>query len=99
MRINKETKVNTVFGIKSNITLDRLIKAINQSSAIIEDNKEYLIEGYLTKRDEDYSRINEVIETRITDEFFSSNNPLCEVMSSLAENFNINQLTTISNEI
>ena len=58
MRINKETKVNTVFGIKSNITLDRLIKAINQSSAIIEDNKEYLIEGYLTKRDEDYSRIN-----------------------------------------
>ena len=42
---------------------------------------------------------NEIVETRISDEFFSSNNPFCEVMSALAENFNINQLTTISNEI
>ena len=42
---------------------------------------------------------DEIVETRISGEFFSSDNPLCEVMSALAENFNINQLTTISNEI
>ena len=51
-------KENFVFGIKSDINLDRLIKAINQSSAIIEDNKEYLNEDIPIEMYEDGSRIN-----------------------------------------
>ena len=72
----------------------------------MDTNQWYVVMETIAKFNHDYGidkiKIlwpDETVETTISGVFYSSDNPLFEVMSALAENFNINQLTTISNEI
>ena len=100
------TRMNNSYSI-CDLNDEKFIRIITGTDPeYMDTNQWYVIMQTIAKINDEYDidRINiqwhdEIVETGITGEFFSNNNPLCEVLSTLAENFNINQLTTISNEI